>query len=122
MYSFGIILFVLITGRQAIERGAGKSIHILEWVTHIIDRGDIKNIVDPRLEGKFNMNSAWKVVDIAMSCILEAANERPDISQILAGLNECLSMEMVQINKGRERATVEFPSVNMGLQSSPLAR
>ncbi|XP_050874077.1 probable LRR receptor-like serine/threonine-protein kinase At1g05700 [Lathyrus oleraceus] len=122
VYSFGIILFVLITGRQAIERVAGKSIHILEWVTHIIDRGDIKNIVDPRLEGKFNMNSAWKVVEIAMSCILEAANERPDISQILAGLNECLSMEMVQINKGRERGIVEFPSVNMGLQSSPLAR
>ncbi|CAI8608066.1 unnamed protein product [Vicia faba] len=122
VYSFGIILFVLITGRQAIERAGGESIHILEWVSPIIEGGDIKNIVDPRLKGEFNINSAWKVVEIAMSCILQVAAERPDISQILTGLNECLSLEMIQTNNGRERDIVEVPSLCMELESYPSAR
>jgi len=50
------------------------------------------------------VNSAWKVVEIAMSCVAQDPLERPDISQVLVELNECLSLEMVQRNNGRERA------------------
>ncbi|KAK2406272.1 putative LRR receptor serine/threonine-protein kinase [Trifolium repens] len=89
VYSFGIVLFVLITGRQAIIREGGEDIHILEWVIPIIEGGDIQNVIDPRLEGEFSINSAWKVVEIAMSCTLpNAVVERPDMSIILAELKE----------------------------------
>ncbi|PNX86887.1 receptor-like protein kinase [Trifolium pratense] len=93
VYSFGIVLFVLITGRQAIVREGGETIHILEWAIPIIEGGDIQNVVDPRLEGEFNINSAWKIVEIAMLCTSPNADERPDMSQILADLKECLSLE-----------------------------
>ena len=96
IYSFGIILFVLITGHQAIIRAAGQNIHILEWVIPLIEEGDIEKLFDPKLEGNFSIISAQKVVEIAMSCISPNAAERPDMSQILAELRECLSFEMVQ--------------------------
>ena len=51
VYSFGIILFELITGCAAIVRGPVKNNHILE-------RGDVQNIVDSRLEREFNTSSA----------------------------------------------------------------
>ena len=35
----------------------------------MVDKGDIQNIVDPRLQGNFNVNSAWKVIEIAMACV-----------------------------------------------------
>ena len=54
VYSFGIILFELIIGRAAIVRGPVKNSHILDWVNPLIERGDVQNIVDPRLEGEFN--------------------------------------------------------------------
>ncbi|KAG5036459.1 hypothetical protein JHK82_017247 [Glycine max] len=79
IYSFGIILFELITGQHAISRTPEKNIHILEWVIPIVERGDIHNIVDPKLKEAFNVNSAWKAL------------KRPDISQILPELKECLS-------------------------------
>ena len=88
---------MLITGRQAIVRAAGENIHILEWVIPLAEGGNIQSVVDPRLEGEFSINSAWKVAEIAMSCILQTAAERPDISQILAELRQCLSMEMVSV-------------------------
>jgi len=78
IYSFGIILFVLIIGRQAIVRAAGENIHILQWVIPIIEGGDIQKLFDPKLEGKFSINSARKVVEIAMSCISPNAAHEPN--------------------------------------------
>ncbi|KAL3720910.1 hypothetical protein ACJRO7_005679 [Eucalyptus globulus] len=92
VYSFGIILFELITGRPAIMRsGDGSaSMHILEWLIPIVERGDIQSIMDPRLQGEFDVNSAWKVVEIAMSCTRPPAIQRPDIHHLLAELRESL--------------------------------
>ncbi|XP_059431578.1 putative leucine-rich repeat receptor-like serine/threonine-protein kinase At2g19230 [Corylus avellana] len=107
VYSFGIILFELITGQPAIVRGPVKNIHISEWINPLIERGDIQNIVDPRLEGAFNTNSAWKAVEIAMSCIAPVAIERPDMSNVLAELKECLGQERSQMiaTKGLSKRT-----------------
>ncbi|GAU24781.1 hypothetical protein TSUD_356110 [Trifolium subterraneum] len=122
IYSFGIILFVLITGRQAIVRTAEQSIHILEWVTPIIRAGDIQNVIDPKLKGEFNINSAWKIVEIAMLCTSRNVAERPDIRKILAELNECLSLEMILRNNGTEKPIDELTSLNDLSQTVPFPR
>ena len=45
VYSFGIALFELITGRPAIMRKLEKNTHILDWVYPVIESGDIGSIV-----------------------------------------------------------------------------
>ncbi|KAK4590860.1 hypothetical protein RGQ29_021164 [Quercus rubra] len=112
VYSFGIVLFELITGRPAIMRGLEKNIHILDWIYPIIESGDIQSVVDPRLQGKFHTNSAWKAVEIALSCIPPIASLRPDISQVLAELKECLALEMTNASLATE--------CNMAPSSIPL--
>ncbi|KAK2352994.1 putative LRR receptor serine/threonine-protein kinase [Trifolium repens] len=58
IYSFGVILFELITGRKALVKVSDEYLHILEWVIPIIEGGDIENVVDSRLQGEFSINSA----------------------------------------------------------------
>nr|POF18789.1 putative leucine-rich repeat receptor-like serine/threonine-protein kinase [Quercus suber] len=81
-------------GRTAIVRGPVKNSHILDWVNPLIERGDVQNIVDPRLEGEFNTSFAWKAIEIAMSCTPSYAIQRPDMSHVLVELKECLALEM----------------------------
>jgi serine/threonine protein kinase len=122
IYSFGIILFELITGKKALVRASGENTHILQWVLPIIKRGDIRNIVDTRLQGEFSINSAWNIVEIAMSCISQNAVERPDISQILVELNECLSLDMVRSNSESARDIIEMTYLSVESDTAPLAR
>jgi hypothetical protein len=42
----------------------------------MLAKGDIKNIVDPRLCENFNINSAWKAVEIAMACVSPTSAKR----------------------------------------------
>ncbi|XP_028807037.1 putative leucine-rich repeat receptor-like protein kinase At2g19210 [Neltuma alba] len=93
VYSFGIILLELMTGQRAITETSDGPRHISDWVNPKLETGDIQAIVDPRLEGKFRSASAWKFLEIAMSCTAPAAIQRPDISSVVIDLKQCVAME-----------------------------
>ncbi|KAJ9692195.1 hypothetical protein PVL29_011324 [Vitis rotundifolia] len=92
VYSFGIVLLELITGQPAIITPG--NIHIVQWISPMIERGDIQNVVDPRLQGDFNTNSAWKALETALACVPSTAIQRPDMSHVLADLKDCLEIEV----------------------------
>ncbi|KAL2332314.1 hypothetical protein Fmac_019895 [Flemingia macrophylla] len=92
IYSFGIVLLEIITSQPVITRRE-ENIHIIEWVSSLIAKGDIRAIVDSRLEA-FDSNSAWKVVKIAMACISPKPSERPLMKTIVAELVAALPTEL----------------------------
>lgn len=79
VYSFGVVLLVLITGQPAITKYDNDNIHICQLVNLKLAAGDINNIVDPRLLGDFDINSAWKSVELAMACVSRTPSRRPTI-------------------------------------------
>ncbi|XP_034205258.1 probable LRR receptor-like serine/threonine-protein kinase At4g29180 [Prunus dulcis] len=60
---------------------------------HLLAGKGIGDIVDPRLES-YNINSAWRAIEVAMACIPSIAIQRPDISYVYDELKACLKMEM----------------------------
>ncbi|KAK7385209.1 hypothetical protein VNO78_30922 [Psophocarpus tetragonolobus] len=94
VYSFGIILLELITGQPALRGTPDNLSYILPWVSNKLRLGDIQEIVDPRLQGKYNAASAWKFTGIAMSCLSQVRIHRPDVGHLASELKECLSLEL----------------------------
>ncbi|XP_056177069.1 probable LRR receptor-like serine/threonine-protein kinase At4g29180 isoform X2 [Syzygium oleosum] len=99
VYSFGIVLLELITGQPAIIK-AEMAVHILEWASPFIQRGDILDLVDQRLRGDFDESSARRAVEIAMACAASTSLHRPTMSYVLPELKHCLEMEL---SRGLER-------------------
>ena len=94
VYSFGVVLLEIITGRSpAMAKSSEIYIHISQWVKPMIEKGLIESIVDPKLYGNFDVNSVWKVVEMAMKCVSQYSPERPTMSQVVGELKECLELE-----------------------------
>ncbi|BAT91667.1 hypothetical protein VIGAN_07027900 [Vigna angularis var. angularis] len=95
VYSFGVVLLEIITN-QAVMAGNEETGHISERVNLMISKGDIRAIVDSSLEGNFDINSAWKAVEIAMACVSPNPNERPMMSAVVIELQEALATELAK--------------------------
>ncbi|XP_059458239.1 LRR receptor-like serine/threonine-protein kinase IOS1, partial [Corylus avellana] len=124
VYSFGVVLLEIITGRPAIE-GSHEKTHISQWVSLMLDKGDIKNIVDTRLCRNFSINSALKVVEIAMTCVTPTLAKRPTISQVVAELKECLAIELARTMEGHEDKptnSIEVTDMDLTPEVIPLAQ
>ena len=103
-----------------------KVIHISQWVSSMLSNGDIKNIVDPRLQGDFDTNSVWKAVEIAMACASLASIKRPPMNNVVTELTECLSSEVDRTRRrGHENeseASIEMVNMDFESEIIPLAR
>ena len=120
VYSFGVVLLEIITSQRMIER-SHENTHISQWVRIMFDKGDIQNIVDPRLQGNFNENSAWKVIEIAMACVSSTSFERPPMSEVVIKLKECLTSKLTQ-RDCESNYSVEMVNMNKITKLNPLAR
>nr|GEU53188.1 leucine-rich repeat transmembrane protein kinase protein [Tanacetum cinerariifolium] len=90
---FGLSKVLPTEGQPAITRYENENIQIIRWVNLMLADGNVKIIVDPRLIGDFDINSAWKLVELAMACVDQIPSKRPTMYQVATELNDCFVME-----------------------------
>ena len=113
----------IITGQPAITKTHEK-VHISQWVSSLLSRGDIKNIVDSRLQGDFDTSSVWKAVEIAMASVSMNSTRRPYMSDVVTELKECLAMELARKQSSvdtENKDSIEF-TTNLTTELGPVAR
>ncbi|URD74054.1 receptor-like protein kinase [Musa troglodytarum] len=92
VYSFGVVLLELITGRPPIVPGS-EDAHITQWVSRRLQRGNIDDFIDGKLQGDYDANSVWKVIDLAMRCTTQSGSQRPPMAEVVIQLKESLELE-----------------------------
>ncbi|KAI3521453.1 hypothetical protein L1887_10919 [Cichorium endivia] len=93
LYSFGVVLLVIITGRPAIAKYDNDNMHISEFVNLKLADGNVKSVVDPRLLGEFDIGSARKAIELAIACVADTPSRRPTMNEVVMGLIDCLVTE-----------------------------
>ncbi|KAK2371326.1 LRR receptor serine/threonine-protein kinase IOS1 [Trifolium repens] len=97
VFSFGVVLLEIITGQPAITKTEEK-IHIIQWISSMLLEREVKDIVDPRLKGEFDINYATKALDIAMACVAKTSINRPTMRQVVMELKQCLKNKITDLS------------------------
>ncbi|XP_058180841.1 putative leucine-rich repeat receptor-like serine/threonine-protein kinase At2g19230 isoform X4 [Rhododendron vialii] len=115
VYSFGVVLLELITGKPAILR-TPENILLVDWIVPMVEpmveRAEIKEIMDLRLNSDFDTNSARKALETAMACVECNLSQRLVMRQVVANLRDCLEMEKARVKVWKENEVHNSESGN----------
>lgn len=92
VWSFGVVMYELITGRRAVERNLPRGEQkLLEWVKPFVsDSKKLHLILDPRLEGQYCIKSAQKLSALANKCVAKQPKSRPKMSEVVEMLGNII--------------------------------
>ncbi|XP_074315808.1 putative serine/threonine-protein kinase PBL26 [Silene latifolia] len=89
VYSYGVVLLELITGRRTIDtRKPTQEQHLVAWATPVFrDPSRHSELADPHLDGNFPLKGLNQAVAIASMCLQEEAAVRPVMCDVVSALS-----------------------------------
>ncbi|KAI4387360.1 hypothetical protein MLD38_005198 [Melastoma candidum] len=84
VYSFGVILLELVTGRKAVDLHRPKGQQCLvEWARPLVEQSMIEELIDPRLGDQYPEHEVLCMTHTALKCVRQDPESRPRMSQVL---------------------------------------
>ncbi|XP_027359159.1 receptor-like protein kinase HSL1 [Abrus precatorius] len=86
IYSFGVVILELVTGRRPIDPEFGEK-DLVMWVCTTLDQKGVDHVLDPRLDSCFK-EEICKVLNIGLMCTSPLPINRPAMRRVVKMLQE----------------------------------
>lgn len=90
IYSFGVVLLEMLSGRRAIDKNRPSGEHnLVEWAKpYLVNKRRIFRVMDPRLEGQYPLSQAQRAAALALQCLATEGKNRPEMDEVVKVLEE----------------------------------
>ncbi|XP_062095707.1 probable LRR receptor-like serine/threonine-protein kinase At1g53430 [Humulus lupulus] len=87
VYSFGVMAMEIVAGKNNMKyRPDENFVCLLDWALFLQQKGDIMELVDPKLGSKFKKVEAKKMIKVALLCTNPSPSLRPTMSTVVTML------------------------------------
>jgi serine/threonine protein kinase len=86
VYSFGVLLLEIISGRKAILESATDKVYLVKWAWLLHKENMLMNLVDQKINDTLVEIEVQRVINVALLCVQIESTKRPSMSQVLAML------------------------------------
>nr|GEX69513.1 LRR receptor-like serine/threonine-protein kinase [Tanacetum cinerariifolium] len=116
VYSYGVVLLEVLTGRHPLDPTLPGGAHLVQWVRdHLQAKKDPVDILDPKLRGRADpqMHEMLQTLAVSFLCVSPRANDRPIMNDVVAMLKEIRHEDSTKLDtdlKGKVSANPPSPS------------
>lgn len=93
VYSYGVVLLEIITGRRAIDNSrAVEEISLVAWARPLFqDRRKFAQMADPILQSRYPIRSLYQALSVAAMCLQTDPHVRPFMVDVATAINDIAS-------------------------------
>ncbi|KAI5570947.1 hypothetical protein POPTR_011G073391v4 [Populus trichocarpa] len=94
VYSFGVVALEIVSGRSnSSYRTTNEFVCLLDWARVLQKKGNLMEIVDPKLQSEFNKEEAERMIKLALLCTNASPSLRPAMSEVVSMLEGQTSIQ-----------------------------
>ncbi|XP_073126295.1 serine/threonine-protein kinase-like protein At3g51990 [Henckelia pumila] len=116
VFSFGILLLEIISGRKAIDVGHSPP-SIVDWAIPLIRKGNLLDIYDPRIGPPKDVSVRKHLAVVAAKCVRSCRERRPSMRDVVECLSEMSKLVPLHSWNGLANPCLMVESVGRPVQS-----
>ncbi|KAL9458448.1 hypothetical protein AB3S75_007334 [Citrus x aurantiifolia] len=91
VYSFGIVLLQILSGKKVINMNLKKPMHLNKMAKVLTRAGSASELADPKLDREYSIEAFDLTLQLALSCT-ELTHQRPPMEQVFVTLQKALDI------------------------------
>ncbi|PWA42313.1 serine/threonine/dual specificity protein kinase, catalytic domain-containing protein [Artemisia annua] len=93
VFAYGVVLFELLSGRQAVLPDGDKDLSLATWAQNCVKKRNLDQLVAVEIRGKVSPKSLKEFSQIAYRCLDSDPNVRPSMSEVVVALRLSESLQ-----------------------------